>query len=106
MWLPHARQLIVITFVFSPWVARVFAQDTVSLEAIDWSATLPQDRLVAQLGTKRVIFVGETHDRYDHHLNQFEIIKLRMQVQQMARIDHDVANAGAGAVSDTMSPNQ
>ncbi len=75
MWLPHARQLIVITFVFSPWVARVFAQDTVSLEAIDWGATLPQDRLVAQLGTKRVIFVGETHDRYDHHLNQFEIIK-------------------------------
>jgi hypothetical protein len=37
-------------------------------------------------------------------LYQLEIIKLRMQAQEMARIDRDVANAVA--VSDTMSPNQ
>jgi len=31
-------------------------------------------------------------------LYQIEIIKLRMQIQEMTRIDHDVANAA----SDTM----
>lgn len=80
MWIPRARHLIVITLALFPWVARVSAQDKVSLEAIDWGATLPQDRLVAQLATKRVIFVGETHDRYDHHLNQFEIIRQLYQL--------------------------
>lgn len=38
-------------------------------------------------------------------LYQLEIIKLRMQVQEMARIDRDVAHAEA-APSDTMSANQ
>ena len=46
-----------------------------SLEAIDLDTTLSPDRLAAQLATKRVVFVGETHDRYDHHLNQLEIIR-------------------------------
>jgi uncharacterized iron-regulated protein len=31
--------------------------------------------VVGQLAAKRVVFVGETHDRYDHHLNQLEIIR-------------------------------
>ena len=30
--------------------------------------------LVARLSELRVVFVGESHDRYDHHLNQLEII--------------------------------
>ena len=85
MWLPYARKLIVIGLAFSPWAARVFAQDTASLEAIDWGATLRQDRLIAQLASKRVIFVGETHDRYDHHLNQFEIIR------QLHQLDPNLA---------------
>lgn len=33
------------------------------------------DSVVSQLAGKRVVFVGETHDRYDHHLNQLEIIR-------------------------------
>ena len=32
--------------------------------------------LVPELADKRVIYVGETHTRYDHHLLQLEIIKL------------------------------
>jgi uncharacterized iron-regulated protein len=36
---------------------------------------LPLDTLAGQLASKRVVFVGETHDRYDHHLNQLEIIR-------------------------------
>jgi uncharacterized iron-regulated protein len=33
------------------------------------------DTLVRQLATKRVVFIGEIHDRYDNHLNQLAIIK-------------------------------
>jgi uncharacterized iron-regulated protein len=44
-------------------------------QVIDLNATLSLDKLAAQLAGKRVVFVGETHDRYDHHLNQLEIIR-------------------------------
>jgi uncharacterized iron-regulated protein len=33
------------------------------------------DSVIRQLAARRVVFVGETHDRYDHHLNQLEIIR-------------------------------
>ncbi len=33
------------------------------------------DGIVPQLAAKDVVFVGETHDRYDHHLNQLAIIQ-------------------------------
>jgi uncharacterized iron-regulated protein len=51
------------------------AQDRASFDAVDLDTTLSLDRLTAQLATNRVVFVGETHDRYDHHLNQLEIIR-------------------------------
>jgi uncharacterized iron-regulated protein len=31
--------------------------------------------LLTQLAKNRVVFVGETHDRYDHHLNQLAVIR-------------------------------
>jgi len=30
--------------------------------------------LVAKLAEKRVVMIGEVHDRYDHHLNQLELV--------------------------------
>jgi uncharacterized iron-regulated protein len=33
------------------------------------------EQIIPNLADKRVVFVGETHDRYDHHLNQLSIIK-------------------------------
>jgi uncharacterized iron-regulated protein len=33
------------------------------------------ERLLEALDSKRAIFVGETHDRYDHHLNQLTVIR-------------------------------
>jgi uncharacterized iron-regulated protein len=48
--------------------------------AVDLDAALPMDRLAAALAAKRVVFVGETHDRYDHHLNQLEIIRRLTQL--------------------------
>jgi uncharacterized iron-regulated protein len=56
-------------------VIQANAQDRSSVEAIDLGATLSLDRLVTQLAAKRIVFVGETHDRYDNHLNQLEIIR-------------------------------
>lgn len=37
--------------------------------------------LVEKLRDKRVVFVGETHDRYDHHLNQLEVIRQMHKTQ-------------------------
>ena len=51
------------------------AQDQAPLGAIDLDTLLSLDRLAAQLATKRVVFVGETHDQYEDHLNQLEIIR-------------------------------
>jgi uncharacterized iron-regulated protein len=51
------------------------AQDGTSVDAVNLDTALSLDRLAVQLATKRVVFVGETHDRYDHHLNQLEIIR-------------------------------
>jgi uncharacterized iron-regulated protein len=75
MWLRHSRHLLLLTLACAPWIVRAIAQDGLSLEAIDLDTTLSLDRLAAQLATKRVVFVGETHDRYDHHLNQLEIVR-------------------------------
>ncbi len=74
----HLRQfgfLLLLTLGCAPWAPRAIAQDRASFDAIDLDAPLPLDKLVAQLATKRVVFVGEIHDRYDHHLNQLEIIR-------------------------------
>lgn len=51
------------------------AQDAAPLHAVDLATPMAIDKLVSQLAAKRVVFVGEFHDRYDHHLNQLEIIK-------------------------------
>jgi uncharacterized iron-regulated protein len=32
------------------------------------------EALVAKLTEKRVVMIGESHDRYDHHLNQLELV--------------------------------
>ncbi len=80
MWPGHSRHLLVLTLACAPWVVRATAQDRVSqdrvsLDAIDLDTPLSPDRLAAQLASKRVVFVGETHDRYDHHINQLDIIR-------------------------------
>ena len=44
-------------------------------QALDLSAIQSLDTLMPKLLEKRVIFVGESHDRLDHHLNQLDIIR-------------------------------
>jgi len=75
MRLRHFGYLLVLTLGYVPWVARAAAQDRASFDAVSLDAALPLEKLAAQLATKRVVFIGEIHDRYDHHLNQLEIIR-------------------------------
>ncbi len=37
--------------------------------------TLPFSTLIASLAQNRVVFVGEIHDRYDHHLHQLAVLQ-------------------------------
>jgi uncharacterized iron-regulated protein len=62
-------------------VVPATAQDAAPVEAVNLDATLPLDKLAAQLANKRVVFVGEMHDRYDHHLNQLAIIQRLHQLE-------------------------
>jgi len=42
---------------------------------VDLKAMSDLEGIMPRLAAKRVVFVGETHDRYDHHLAQLEIIR-------------------------------
>ncbi len=46
-----------------------------SAAVVDTRTLLDVPRLVERLAKKRVVYVGETHDRYAHHLVQLEIIR-------------------------------
>lgn len=69
------RFLIFLALGCIPWAARAAAQDRPPLQAVDLDKPLALDEVVSQLASKRVVFIGEAHDRYDHHLNQLEIIR-------------------------------
>src|ERR1700683_3950275 len=71
----HLELLLVLTVSSLPFPSLTAAQDRASFQALNLNAPLALDALVTQLATDRVVFVGEIHDRYDHHLNQLEIIK-------------------------------
>jgi uncharacterized iron-regulated protein len=43
--------------------------------ALDLKALSDLDTLIDRLADTRVVFVGEQHDRYEHHLTQLEIIR-------------------------------
>jgi len=64
--------LILGHFVRGSWA---LAQDRASFDTVELDMALPLDKLAAQLVAKRVVFIGEIHNRYDHHLNQLEVIR-------------------------------
>ena len=41
---------------------------------VSGATSLDFEALVAKLAEKRVVMIGEVHDRYDHHLNQLELV--------------------------------
>jgi uncharacterized iron-regulated protein len=66
-------------------VSRAPAQDRASFEAIGLKNGFPLEELARQLASRRVVFIGEIHNRYDHHLNQLEIIR------QLHQLDSNLA---------------
>jgi len=52
---------------------QLFKQTPVKV--IKPAETQSLDDIVANLGSKRVVVIGETHNRYEHHLNQLLLIK-------------------------------
>ena len=42
---------------------------------LDLSAFSTMEQIIPALADKRVVFIGERHTRYDHHLSQLEIIR-------------------------------
>jgi uncharacterized iron-regulated protein len=50
------------------------ASDTFTA-VVDLKALSTMDQLIEKLASKRVIFVGETHDRYEDHLDQLAVIE-------------------------------
>lgn len=58
-----------------PQKAAAKPYSTAGTIAIDLSKINNLDGILHELLENRVVFVGETHDRYEHHLNQLAIIK-------------------------------
>ncbi len=42
---------------------------------VDLTAVPGLDQVIPKLAEKQVVYIGESHSRYEHHLNQLEIIK-------------------------------
>jgi len=42
---------------------------------VDLSTLLTMQTLIEQVGDKRVVYVGESHDQYQHHLNQLAVVQ-------------------------------
>ena len=64
------------------------AAPPLSVEAspvLDLNAFSTMEKIIPALADKRVVFIGEQHSRYDHHLSQLEIIRrLHAQHPQLA----------------------
>jgi len=56
-------------------LATAHEEEAPAPTVIDLSSLIGMDRLVEQVADRQVVFVGETHDRYEHHLNQLALIK-------------------------------
>lgn len=59
----------------APVMPEQTANTIESTPALDLNALSTVEQLVPGLAGKRVVFVGEQHTRYDHHLTQLEIIR-------------------------------
>lgn len=67
--------LLVVVLMVGPAPPGRYASAQNLPQAIDLDTPATLDSVVTKLAAKRVVFLGETHDRYDHHLNQLELIR-------------------------------
>ena len=72
----HAESTLADIIVVEP--AMQTAAPALPIEAspvLDLNAFSTMERIIPALAGKRVVFIGEQHARYDHHLSQLEIIR-------------------------------
>ena len=63
--------LIIMASIMTGSMAKEKSSDPV----VDLSTLIDLSSLVEKISDKQVVFVGESHDQYQHHLNQLAIIK-------------------------------
>jgi uncharacterized iron-regulated protein len=75
--------LLVLLALLLPLPARALAPCSAEASSVGWSApqvldahgaSLSLDSLVTAIADDQVVFIAELHDRFDHHLNQLELI--------------------------------
>ncbi|MEN8166554.1 MAG: ChaN family lipoprotein [Pseudomonadota bacterium] len=66
---------LLITGLLMAVLGEVVASEEDAPRVIDLSSLIGLDRMIEQVVDRRVIFVGEKHDRYEHHLNQLAVIE-------------------------------
>ena len=74
----HGAILLAALLLAAAGVSAELQLDTEDMQAtpaLDLNALSDLDTIVDGLGEQRVVFVGEQHDRYEHHLTQLEIIR-------------------------------
>jgi uncharacterized iron-regulated protein len=64
--------LLILLLGMMAWAA---AGEKAPNAVIDLSTLMNMDALIEQVAEKRVVYVGESHDQYQHHLNQLALIK-------------------------------
>ena len=65
----------IVLVAASLFMSSALAMDQQNQSVIDLSKIMKMDQLLENIAESQVVFVGETHDRYDHHLNQLRIIE-------------------------------
>jgi uncharacterized iron-regulated protein len=51
------------------------AQEEAANQVLDLASLMNMERLIEQVADKRVVYVGESHTQYQHHLNQLALIE-------------------------------
>jgi uncharacterized iron-regulated protein len=67
--------LRLLFFFFACAVTGARGDEPAPDPVIDLAALIDVSSLIEEISDRRVVFVGETHDQYQHHLNQLAIIK-------------------------------
>ncbi|MES9940960.1 MAG: ChaN family lipoprotein [Candidatus Thiodiazotropha sp. 6PLUC2] len=68
------RKFLTFTIMASI-MTGAYANEKSSDPVVDLSTLIDLSSLVEKVSDKKVVFVGESHDQYQHHLNQLSIIK-------------------------------
>ena len=69
----YIRSLLL--FLLFVMVTESHADDSAPDPVIDLSAMIDVSSLIEKVLDRQVVFIGESHDQYQHHLNQLAIIK-------------------------------